>query len=124
VVCKQLGHVIVGYLRQVWDKNDWLYEEKHGFRPGSCCESQGRGFGIDAIIIDISKVSDLVPHDRLLTKLMASGVDSKVVIWVREVLVGRTQSQSRRATIQEIQSKLSCTARKRFGTTVFSSVRK
>jgi len=26
VVCKQLEHVIAGYLRQVWDKNDWLYK--------------------------------------------------------------------------------------------------
>jgi hypothetical protein len=26
VICKQLEHVIVGYLRQVWEKNGWLYE--------------------------------------------------------------------------------------------------
>jgi len=49
----------------------------------------GRGFGIEAIIINFSKASDLVPHDRLIMKLMASSVDSKV--WVREVLVGRIQ---------------------------------
>ena len=36
-------------------------------------------------------IGDLVPHDRLLTKLAASGVDSRVVVWVREFLVGRTQ---------------------------------
>jgi len=40
VVCKQMEHVITSYLRQVWDKNDWLYEDKHGFRPGYSCESQ------------------------------------------------------------------------------------
>ena len=34
VVCKQLEHVIAGYLRQVWDKNDLLYEGQHGFVPG------------------------------------------------------------------------------------------
>ena len=33
VVCKQLERVIAEYLRQVWDKNDWLYE-------GHSCESQ------------------------------------------------------------------------------------
>jgi hypothetical protein len=33
VVCMQLEHVIAGYLRQVWDKIDWLYEEQRGFRP-------------------------------------------------------------------------------------------
>jgi len=95
VVCKQLEHVIARYLRQVWDKNDWLYEGQHGFRPGYSCESHhgvpGRGVGTDMIIIDFSKAFDLVPHDRLLTKLEASGMDSRVVVWVREFLVGRTQ---------------------------------
>ena len=38
VVCKQMEHVIVSHLRQVWDKNDWLYEGQHGFRPGYSCE--------------------------------------------------------------------------------------
>ena len=82
------------YLRQVWDKNDWLYERQHGFRPVYSCGSQiievcqdiadslEKGLGIDAIIIDFSKFFDLVPHDRLLTKLAASGVDSRVVVWV------------------------------------------
>ena len=51
----------------------------------------GRGFGIDVIINNFSKASDLVLHDWLLMKLMASGVDSKLVIWVRLVLVGCTQ---------------------------------
>ena len=103
LVCKQLEHVIAGYLRQVWDKNDWLYEGQHGFRPGYSCESQvitivqniadslDEGVVIDAIIIDFSKAFDLVPHDRVLTKLAALGVDSRVVVWVREFLVGRTQ---------------------------------
>jgi hypothetical protein len=34
VVCKQMEHVITGYLRKVWDTSDWLYEGHHGFRPG------------------------------------------------------------------------------------------
>ena len=74
-------------MRQIWDKNDWLYEGQHGFIPGYSCESQvitvcqdiadslDEGVSIDAIIIDFSKAFDLVPHDRLLTKLAASGVD-------------------------------------------------
>jgi len=33
----------------------------------------------------------IIPHDRLLMKLADSGMDSRVVIWVREFLVGRTQ---------------------------------
>ena len=47
--------------------------------------------GVDTIIIDFSKALDLVPHVRLLTKLAASGVDSRVVLWVMEFLVGLAQ---------------------------------
>jgi len=103
VVCKQWEHVIAGYLIQAWDKNDWFYGGQHGFRPSYSCESQlitvcqdianslDKGFEIVAIIIDFSKVFDIVPHDRLLMKLASSGVDSRVVCWVREFLVGFTQ---------------------------------
>jgi hypothetical protein len=49
--------------------------------------------GSDAIIrvLDFSKIIDLVPHDRLLTKLTDLGVGSRVVVCVREFLVGLTQ---------------------------------
>jgi hypothetical protein len=50
------------------------------------------GKGIDEIIIDFSKTFELVPHDRLLTNLASSGVDSRVVICVSEFFVGRTQN--------------------------------
>ena len=63
-----MEHVIASYIRQVWDKNDWLYEGQHGFRPGYSCGSQVitvcqdiadslvNGDKIDAIIVDFSKV--------------------------------------------------------------------
>jgi len=83
--------------------NDWLCEGQRGFRPRYSCESQvimvcqdiagslDEVVSIGAVIIDFSKAFSLVPHDQLLTKLAASGVRSRVVIWVREFLVGRTQ---------------------------------
>ena len=102
IVCKQMEHVITSYLRRVWD-NDWLYAGKRGFRPGYSCESQvitvchdianslENGDKIDAIIVDFSKAFDLVPHGPLLTKIENSGVDSMVVVWIREFLLGRKQ---------------------------------
>jgi hypothetical protein len=32
-----------------------------------------------------------VPHGRLVTKIANSGVDFRVVIWIREFLLGRTR---------------------------------
>jgi hypothetical protein len=49
------------------------------------------GDWIDTIIVDFSKAFDLVPHCRLLTKIANSGVDSIVVVWIREFVSGRTQ---------------------------------
>ena len=49
------------------------------------------GGRIDATIIDFSEAFVSVIHDRLFTKLAASGVVSTVVVWVRELLVGRTE---------------------------------
>jgi hypothetical protein len=100
VVCKQMERVIAGYIRQVWEDKDWLYEGQHGFRPGYSCESQlitvcqdisDKAARLDAIIIDFSKAFDLVPHDRLLKKIATSGVDSRVVVWIREFLIDRSQ---------------------------------
>ena len=38
------------------------------------------------------KAFDLVPHGRLLIKIANSGVDSRVVVWIREFLLGRMQT--------------------------------
>jgi hypothetical protein len=40
-------------------------------------DSLDEGVGIDTIIINFSKAFTLVPHDRLLKKLAALGVDSR-----------------------------------------------
>jgi hypothetical protein len=84
VVCQQMEHVVAGYLRQVWDRSEWLYKGQHGFRPGCSCKSQtvrdsqdfsdslGKRARIDVIIIDFSKPFHLVHHDRQITKIAAS----------------------------------------------------
>jgi hypothetical protein len=103
VVCKKNGTRYCIVPEEILDKNDWLLEGQHGFRPEYSCESQvitvsqviseslDNGGRVDANIIDFSKAFDLVPHDRLLTKIAASGFDLSVVEWIREFLFGRTQ---------------------------------
>jgi hypothetical protein len=102
VVCKKIEYVIAGYLRQVWEISGWLYEGQHGFRPGYSCESQivtvcqniadslDEGVRTDATVIHFSKAFDLVPRDRLLTKTAETGLDLRVVLWVKEFLLGRS----------------------------------
>jgi len=92
------GIRMVGWIRMIVYTRESLVVRRQEYS----CESQvitvcqyiadslEEGFDIDAIIIDSSKVFDLVPHDLLLTKLAASGVDTRVAVWVREFLVGRT----------------------------------
>ena len=43
------------------------------------------------IIIDFSKPFSSVPNDRLFTEIAATGVDLRVVVWVKEFLLGRSQ---------------------------------
>ena len=103
VVCKQMEYIIAGYLRKIWEMSGWLYEGQHDFRPGYTWESQvvtvcqdiadslDEGVRTDSIIIDFSTAFDLVPHDRLLTKIAATGVNLRAVVWVKECLLGRSQ---------------------------------
>jgi hypothetical protein len=121
VVCKQLEHVMASFLGKILDKKDWLSQGQHGFWSGYSCESQvimgcqniadslDNGGNIDAIIIYFSNALELILHDRLLKKMADSAVDSKVVVWEREFLLGRTQSQSRWAIIQERLTSRKCT---------------
>jgi len=49
------------------------------------------GGRMDAIIVDFSKAFDLVPHGRLLVKIANSGLEARVVEWIKQFLTGRTQ---------------------------------
>ena len=62
-------------------------------------DSLVRGNKIDATIVELSKAFDIVSHGRLLTKIANTCVDYSVVVWIRELLLGRTQSQGGRATV-------------------------
>jgi hypothetical protein len=46
---------------------------------------------MDVSIVDFSKAFYLVPHGHLLVKIENSVVDTRVVVWIREFLTGRTQ---------------------------------
>ena len=94
VFCEQIEHALASYLRQVWDRNYWLYEGEHGLRPGYSCESQvisfcqdiaeslDNGSRLDAIAVDFSKPAS---ENREL------GMELRVVECKREFSLGRKQ---------------------------------
>jgi len=81
------------------------YEGQHGFRTEYSCESQvvdvcqdianslDEGARTDGIKTDFSKAIDLVPHDRLLMKIAATGLDLRTDVWIKEFLLGRSQRE-------------------------------
>jgi hypothetical protein len=101
-VCKQLEHVLAGYLRQVWEMGGWLFKGQYVFRLGYSCKSQvgtvyqdiadslDEWYRTGARKIHFSKAFDLVPHDRLLMQI-AVIEDLRVVGRVIELLLGRSQ---------------------------------
>jgi len=88
-------------------------------------ESLDNGDKIDAIILNFSKAFDLVPHGRLLTKIANSGVNSRVVVWIRQFLLGRTQRVRVGGQLSaEVKSNVRCTARKRIRSSSVPSLSK
>ena len=51
-------------------------------------DKEGR---IDTIKVNSYKAFNLVRRGRLLRKIAISGTDTRLVIWIREFLLGRTQ---------------------------------
>ena len=54
-------------------------------------ESIVNGNVVDTIYFDFKKAFDMVPHKRLLGKLESYGVSGKILNWIKEFLVGRSQ---------------------------------
>ena len=92
--------------------NNVLNNEQHGFRKGPSCETQlaltvndlARSLDnkgqVDVIITDFSKAFDLVPHQRLLSKLKHAGISGSLHDWVSTFLTKISTSSSRRQLIQ------------------------
>ena len=49
------------------------------------------GQAVDVVYLDFSKAFDTVPHNSLVEKLAAHGLDGCTLRWVKDWLVGRAQ---------------------------------
>ena len=111
-----MEHIIAGYLRQVWNRNEWLYDGQHGFRLGYSCENQvvtvcqeftdslDGGAMVDAIIIDFPKAFSLVPlaygNDIWRNIESAERLQTDDSITYRKIVGGRD--------IENLQTDLDC----------------
>ena len=64
---------------------------RDGWSAGHCELLDNRA-RFDDIIIDFSKAFHLVPHVRLLTEIAVSGVELRVVEWIRDFILGHMES--------------------------------
>ena len=102
-VGKVLEKVIKKELVDYLEGNGLICETRHGFRKGRSCltnlldffeavaEEVDRGDPVDVLYLDFRKAFDRVPHERLLLKLKAIGVEGRLLGWIRDWLKGRRQ---------------------------------
>ena len=103
IICKMLESIIRDKVMEFLDGNNLLSEDQHGFRSGRSCVTQlleimeiwtsmlDEGGGIDVVYLDFLKAFDSVPHQRLLKKIKAYGIDGSLLQWIESFLTGRKQ---------------------------------
>ncbi len=95
-----MEHLITNYIRQEWEQNNGSFWDSlvlemvslvrvryyHCFRKYQVkLIDSGR---VDAVILDFAKAFDVVPHDKLVHKLVQSGIDTIVEVCIDELLRG------------------------------------
>ena len=103
IACKQLEHILHSNIMNHLEKFSLLNNRQHGFRSGRSCETQLAGLvndlaqildsrsQIDLCIMDFSKAFDMVPHQRLLSKLDHLGIRGDIKKWIEGFLTKRHQ---------------------------------
>ena len=103
IVCKVLESIIKDQIQNYIEVNNLFSPSQHGFRSHRSCVTQlievmndltsydENKDDIDIIYMDFSKAFDTVPHQRLLNKLHAYGIDGSLLKWVASFLHNRSQ---------------------------------
>ncbi|NQY00907.1 MAG: hypothetical protein HRT70_07220 [Flavobacteriaceae bacterium] len=101
--CKLMESCVRELIWQFWSTKNLISPTQFGFTPRSSCASQllkflddittsvDNGDCVDVIYLDFSKAFNSVPHERLLRKLSALGIQGKVLNWVRNFLTERSE---------------------------------
>ena len=115
IVVKIFESILRDCIIEHMSSNNLFSCHQHGFINGRSCTTNllnvldswtdaiDNGFSVDAIYLDFAKAFDIVPHQRLLKKLMGYGIRGLVLDWIENFLTGRRQC----VCINNAKSKLS-----------------
>ena len=105
IVCKILEHIISTSIYQHLEENHIICRQQHGFRKRCSCETQlistvhdfattlNNGGEVHAILLDLSKTFDAVPHNKLSHKLSSYGIRGQLLNWIDAFLTDRKQQK-------------------------------
>lgn len=111
VPCKMLERIIVKHLNVFLEEENILSDHQFGFRAGRSTMDQllivydeiskwmDEGSIVDLVLFDFSKAFDTVSHSILLAKLSSLGIDTQLLYWIGDFLVGRSMSVSVKGSI-------------------------
>ena len=114
-----LESIIKDYIMQHLASNSLLNDHQYGFRPGRSCELQllrilndwtqclDNKILVDILYLDYQKAFHKVPHQRLISKLQAYGIDGNVLSWIYNFLRNRTQRVCVRGTYSNVSTVIS-----------------
>ena len=103
IVCKIFESLIRDGITAHLHMNNVINASQHGFMSKKSCLTNlleyleeltrlvDEGNSVDVIYLDFAKAFDKVPHQRLLAKLKAAGVDGRVAAWIKAWLFDRQQ---------------------------------
>jgi hypothetical protein len=104
IVCKTLETIIRSRIVNHMDNHHLLNPNQFGFIKGRSTTLQltllldeltsqlENGYAIDICYMDFQKAFDSVPHERLLQKTAAMGIENPLLKWIRAFLTNRTQT--------------------------------
>ena len=94
-VCKIMESIIKDNIQEyLIDNNVITHIYQHGFTPNIFCTSLlfvalnnwtkalDDGYSVDVLYFDLTKAFDLVPHNRLITKLQGCGMSGRLLAWL------------------------------------------
>jgi len=101
--CKVMERMVRDVIMNQLLERNLLNRNQHGFMPGKSCttnlletldkitESLNNNNLVIMILLDLAKAFDTVPHNQLISKLRAYGINGHLLNWIAGFLQGRKQ---------------------------------